>query len=80
MYNVHLCTNQHTSNRHFLHYSQVATTANMSENYSAKQTGTGGMAGAAKTPANANVGVDKPNAFDAQGSIGKQFTGKWLST
>lgn len=35
----------------------------------------GGMAGSVQTPANANVGHDKPKALDAEGSIGKQFTG-----
>ncbi|KAK7943584.1 uncharacterized protein PG986_012697 [Apiospora aurea] len=39
------------------------------------QPGQGGMAGAAKTPATAGIGEDKPKAFDAQGAIGKQFTG-----
>jgi len=34
----------------------------------------GGQASQAKTPANAGVGGDKPNVFDAQGAIGKQFT------
>ncbi|KAI0433460.1 hypothetical protein F5Y09DRAFT_338678 [Xylaria sp. FL1042] len=33
-----------------------------------------GMASAAKTPATAGLGEDKPKAFDAQGTIGKQFT------
>ncbi|KAI1825961.1 hypothetical protein F4861DRAFT_499687 [Xylaria intraflava] len=33
-----------------------------------------GMASATKTPANAGLGETKPKAFDAQGSIGKQFT------
>jgi hypothetical protein len=32
------------------------------------------MAGQETTPANANTG-EKPRAFDAEGSIGKQFTG-----
>lgn len=35
-----------------------------------------GMASATTTPANASIGNDKPRAFDASGSIGKQFTGK----
>jgi hypothetical protein len=35
-----------------------------------------GMASATTTPANAGLGEDKPKAFDAQGAIGKQFTGK----
>ncbi|KAI1800101.1 hypothetical protein F4811DRAFT_557189 [Daldinia bambusicola] len=35
-----------------------------------------GMASQVKTPANANIGEDKPKAFDAEGSIGKQFTEK----
>ncbi|ROW14976.1 hypothetical protein VPNG_03460 [Cytospora leucostoma] len=47
----------------------------MSQNYSAKQTGSGGMSFATQTPANSNVGHhDKPKVFDAEGSIGKQFT------
>ncbi|AEO66361.1 f5ef4ff7-a19a-4b9d-ae77-8f9841909a73 [Thermothielavioides terrestris] len=33
-----------------------------------------GKAGAVQTPANAHLGQDKPGMFDAQGSIGKQFT------
>ncbi|KAI1760512.1 hypothetical protein GGR53DRAFT_78415 [Hypoxylon sp. FL1150] len=33
-----------------------------------------GMSSQVKTPANAGVGEDKPKLFDAQGSIGKQFT------
>ncbi|KAI1776539.1 hypothetical protein F4818DRAFT_439939 [Hypoxylon cercidicola] len=33
-----------------------------------------GMASQVKTPANAGIGEDKPKMFDAQGSIGKQFT------
>ncbi|KAI0387385.1 hypothetical protein F5Y04DRAFT_286556 [Hypomontagnella monticulosa] len=33
-----------------------------------------GMASQVKTPANADIGEDKPKMFDAQGSIGKQFT------
>ncbi|KAI1661080.1 hypothetical protein F4813DRAFT_386485 [Daldinia decipiens] len=37
------------------------------------KTGTG-MASQVKTPANAGIGEDKPKMFDAQGSIGKQFT------
>ncbi|KAH9886811.1 hypothetical protein F4778DRAFT_786529 [Xylariomycetidae sp. FL2044] len=39
---------------------------------------TGGTASATNTPANAGLGEDKPKAFDAQGAIGKQFTGKWF--
>jgi hypothetical protein len=35
-----------------------------------------GMASATTTPANAGIGEDRPKAFDAQGSIGKQFTGE----
>ncbi|KAK4448011.1 hypothetical protein QBC34DRAFT_407960 [Podospora aff. communis PSN243] len=35
---------------------------------------TGGMAGAVRTPANANLGIDKPKVFDHEGAIGKQFT------
>lgn len=48
----------------------------MSEKYSVKQSGSGGMSGSVQTPANAHVGHDKPRAFDAEGAIGKQFTGK----
>ncbi|KAI0506245.1 hypothetical protein F5B22DRAFT_473634 [Xylaria bambusicola] len=33
-----------------------------------------GMASATTTPANAGLGGDKPKAFDAEGTIGKQFT------
>ncbi|KAI0852875.1 hypothetical protein F5Y00DRAFT_258130 [Daldinia vernicosa] len=33
-----------------------------------------GMASQEKTPATAGIGEDKPKMFDAQGSIGKQFT------
>ncbi|KAI0815529.1 hypothetical protein F5Y07DRAFT_183346 [Xylaria sp. FL0933] len=33
-----------------------------------------GMASQAKTPATAGLGEDKPKAFDAEGTIGKQFT------
>jgi len=40
----------------------------------ASSTETSGMAGDTTTPANANVGLDKQKAFDAQGAIGKQFT------
>jgi hypothetical protein len=36
---------------------------------------TGGMAGAIRTPANANLGVDKPRVFDHEGAIGRQFSG-----
>ena len=35
-----------------------------------------GTAPATTTPANADLGGDKPKAFDAEGTIGKQFTGK----
>jgi hypothetical protein len=38
-----------------------------------------GMASATRTPATAGIGEDKPKAFDAQGTIGKQFTGKLLT-
>lgn len=48
----------------------------MSENYNMKQNGHGGMAGAVQTPANAGLGHDKPKVFDAEGAIGKQFTGE----
>lgn len=37
-----------------------------------------GMASATRTPATAGIGEDKPKAFDAQGAIGKQFTGTSL--
>lgn len=47
----------------------------MSEKYSVKQHGSGGMSGAVSTPANSSVGHDKPKALDAEGAIGKQFTG-----
>lgn len=47
--------------------------AHGSSNTGAKQTG--GMASATKTPATAGVGDPQPRAFDAQGIIGKQFTG-----
>ncbi|KAL2115155.1 hypothetical protein VTJ04DRAFT_10818 [Mycothermus thermophilus] len=33
-----------------------------------------GMAGSVQTPANKNVGKDKPGLFDEQGAIGKHFT------
>ncbi|KAI0152049.1 hypothetical protein F4776DRAFT_11076 [Hypoxylon sp. NC0597] len=33
-----------------------------------------GMSSQVKTPATAGIGEDKPKVFDAQGSIGKQFT------
>ncbi|KAF3769775.1 hypothetical protein M406DRAFT_270747 [Cryphonectria parasitica EP155] len=32
------------------------------------------MSGQTQTPANSNIGHDAPKAFDADGSIGKQFT------
>ncbi|KAK4109731.1 hypothetical protein N656DRAFT_800644 [Canariomyces notabilis] len=35
---------------------------------------TGGKASDVTTPANANLGHDKPGVFDAQGAVGKQFT------
>lgn len=50
----------------------------MSEKYTMKQTGSGGMSGSTQTPANANLGQDKPKAFDAAGAIGQQFTGMHL--
>lgn len=37
----------------------------------------GGKAGPTKTPANANVGVNKPGMLDEQGAVGKQFTREW---
>ncbi|KAL1845938.1 hypothetical protein Daus18300_014398 [Diaporthe australafricana] len=46
----------------------------MSEKYTMKQTGSGGMAGSVQTPANAHLGHDKPKVLDADGAIGKQFT------
>ena len=45
----------------------------MSERYGPKADG--GMASSTKTPATAGVGDDAPKALDADGSIGKQFTG-----
>ena len=51
----------------------------MSENYSARPTGSGGMSFATRTPANANVGNDQAKAFDKDGAIGKAFTGKLRS-
>jgi hypothetical protein len=37
------------------------------------------MSSSTKTPANAGIGEPKPNLFDAEGAIGKQFTGMlWL--
>lgn len=50
----------------------------MSEKYTMKQTGSGGMSGSTQTPANAHLGQDKPKAFDAAGAIGQQFTGMHL--
>jgi hypothetical protein len=47
----------------------------MSEKYSMKQHGSGGMSGATQTPANAHLGQDKPKVFDAAGAVGHQFTG-----
>lgn len=49
------------------------STARMSENYTAKPTGHGGMSGATQTPANSGIGHDKPKALDEDGAIGKQF-------
>lgn len=49
----------------------------MSERYGPKAEG--GMASSAKTPATAGIGEDKPKALDADGSIGKQFTGMVLT-
>lgn len=49
-------------------------TFNMSENYTKKPTGTGGMAFETKTPANANVGLDRAKVFDKDGAIGNAFT------
>ncbi|KAK2604124.1 hypothetical protein N8I77_007079 [Diaporthe amygdali] len=46
----------------------------MSEKYTMKQTGSGGMSGSVQTPANAHLGQDKPKVFDADGAVGKQFT------
>lgn len=48
----------------------------MSQNYTAKPNGSGGMSGATQTPANSGIGHDKPKALDADGAIGKQFKGK----
>lgn len=36
-----------------------------------------GTASAITTPANAGIGEDKPKVFDAQGAVGKQFTGEF---
>lgn len=49
----------------------------MSEKYTMKQTGSGGMAGSVQTPANAHLGQDKPKVFDADGAVGHQFTGMY---
>ncbi|KKY36675.1 hypothetical protein UCDDA912_g03347 [Diaporthe ampelina] len=46
----------------------------MSEKYTMKQTGSGGMAGSTQTPANSHLGQDKPKVFDAAGAVGHQFT------
>ncbi|KAK7699080.1 hypothetical protein SLS64_011994 [Diaporthe eres] len=46
----------------------------MSEKYTMKQNGSGGMAGSVQTPANSHLGQDKPKALDADGAIGHQFT------
>jgi hypothetical protein len=35
-----------------------------------------GLSSSKTTPANAGIGEDKAKVFDAQGAIGKQFTGK----
>lgn len=43
-----------------------------------KQTGSGGMSGSVQTPANAHLGQDKPKVFDADGAVGKQFTGNYF--
>lgn len=48
----------------------------MSEKYNVKPGGSGGMSGATPTPANSRVGADKPKALDAEGAVGKQFTGE----
>lgn len=47
----------------------------MSQNYTARPTGSGGMSGSTTTPANSGVGEHKPAALDAEGAIGKQFKG-----
>lgn len=49
----------------------------MSEKYNVRPGGSGGMSGATQTPANSGVGEHKPKALDADGAIGKQFTGSW---
>ena len=38
--------------------------------------GNGGTTSATNTPATSGLGVDAPKVFDAQGTIGKQFTGE----
>lgn len=48
----------------------------MSQNYQVKQHGSGGMSGQTPTPANSHLGNDKPSVLDAEGAIGKQFTGR----
>jgi hypothetical protein len=37
----------------------------------------GGKAAPTTTPANANLGHDKPGIMDEQGAIGKQFKREW---
>jgi len=39
---------------------------------------TGGKVGTVPTAANTGLGIEKPKAFDAQGAIGKQFTGEFI--
>lgn len=53
----------------------TTSTIRMSEKYGVKQSGSGGMSGATQTPANSGIGHTQPKAMDADGAIGKQFTG-----
>lgn len=63
-----------------LHANRLFTTSSyrMSEKYNVKPGGSGGMSGVTPTPANSRVGADKPKALDAEGAVGKQFTGEPL--
>lgn len=54
----------------------TSASVRMSEKYSVKPGGSGGMSGSTQTPANSGIGHDKPKALDADGAIGKQFTGQ----
>ena len=42
-------------------------------------TKSGGMSSSTETPANAGLGGDKPKTLDAEGAVGKQFTGGNIS-